>query len=123
MQVPDASDFDSAVPLRIRTERHNSLNNRFKPDPACDISPPSLPSTLHLVLRSSLVTLGQPQAATHHGLGGHLALQSKAEGQLVGTLMLKRDVDLVCLILCVVCEQAQAPCGPVAGRRLVPALR
>ena len=30
------SDIDSAVPLRIRVEEHNSLNNRFKPDPLCD---------------------------------------------------------------------------------------
>ena len=35
-QVPDAGEFDSAVPLRIRPEQHNSLNNRFKPDPECD---------------------------------------------------------------------------------------
>lgn len=31
---PDAvADFDSAVPVRIRVEANNSLNNRFKPDP------------------------------------------------------------------------------------------
>ncbi|XP_002983855.2 glycosyltransferase family protein 64 protein C5 [Selaginella moellendorffii] len=30
---PDPSDFDSAVPVRIRVEPTNSLNNRFKPDP------------------------------------------------------------------------------------------
>ncbi|KAJ3684751.1 hypothetical protein LUZ61_013915 [Rhynchospora tenuis] len=30
---PDPSDFDSAVPVRIRVEKVNSLNNRFKPDP------------------------------------------------------------------------------------------
>ena len=33
LQVPDASEFDSAVPLRVRVERNSSLNNRFKPDP------------------------------------------------------------------------------------------
>lgn len=27
------ADFDSAVPIRIRVEQQNSLNNRFKPDP------------------------------------------------------------------------------------------
>ncbi|ONK64650.1 uncharacterized protein A4U43_C07F28390 [Asparagus officinalis] len=32
-QAPNISDFDSAVPLRIRVEDKNSLNNRFKPDP------------------------------------------------------------------------------------------
>ncbi|VFQ83679.1 unnamed protein product [Cuscuta campestris] len=30
---PRASDFDSAVPVRIRVEEENSLNNRFRPDP------------------------------------------------------------------------------------------
>ncbi|CAN6441738.1 unnamed protein product [Victoria cruziana] len=30
---PDEKDFDSAVPVRIRVERLNSLNNRFKVDP------------------------------------------------------------------------------------------
>ncbi|KAI3458895.1 hypothetical protein Pfo_015558 [Paulownia fortunei] len=30
---PQASDFDSAVPIRIRVEKQNSLNNRFKVDP------------------------------------------------------------------------------------------
>ncbi|KAJ3694999.1 hypothetical protein LUZ60_000376 [Juncus effusus] len=30
---PDESKFDSAVPVRIRVEKVNSLNNRFKPDP------------------------------------------------------------------------------------------
>lgn len=30
---PTLSDFDSAVPVRIRVEKHNSLNNRFKVDP------------------------------------------------------------------------------------------
>ncbi|KAL2554609.1 Glycosyltransferase family protein 64 protein C5 [Forsythia ovata] len=30
---PHSSDFDSAVPLRIRVEKQNSLNNRFKMDP------------------------------------------------------------------------------------------
>jgi hypothetical protein len=31
---PDpVADFDSAVPVRIRVESQNSLNNRFKPDP------------------------------------------------------------------------------------------
>ncbi|PRQ56491.1 putative hexosyltransferase [Rosa chinensis] len=29
---PEASDFDSAVPVRIRVEKQNSLNNRFKLD-------------------------------------------------------------------------------------------
>lgn len=29
---PQLSDFDSAVPIRIRIEEHNSLNNRFKID-------------------------------------------------------------------------------------------
>lgn len=29
---PDLEDFDSAVPVRIRVEPQNSLNNRFKPD-------------------------------------------------------------------------------------------
>ena len=24
--------FDSAVPVRVRVEPHNSMNNRFKPD-------------------------------------------------------------------------------------------
>lgn len=33
-QPPDPeSDFDSAVPVRIRVEKRNSLNNRFEPDP------------------------------------------------------------------------------------------
>lgn len=33
-QPPPAGDFhDSAVPIRIRVEAQNSLNNRFKPDP------------------------------------------------------------------------------------------
>ncbi|ONK75708.1 uncharacterized protein A4U43_C03F19720 [Asparagus officinalis] len=31
-QPPSLSDFDSAVPVRIRVEDKNSLNNRFKPD-------------------------------------------------------------------------------------------
>ncbi|GFQ00345.1 glycosyltransferase family protein 64 protein c5 [Phtheirospermum japonicum] len=31
---PQSSDFDSAVPVRIRVEKQNSLNNRFKPDPS-----------------------------------------------------------------------------------------
>ncbi|XP_052184752.1 glucosamine inositolphosphorylceramide transferase 1-like [Diospyros lotus] len=30
---PELSDFDSAVPVRIRVEKRNSLNNRFKTDP------------------------------------------------------------------------------------------
>ena len=30
---PDVRDFDSAVPVRIRVEERNSLNNRFKVDP------------------------------------------------------------------------------------------
>uniref|UniRef100_A0A7N0RJ56 Glucosamine inositolphosphorylceramide transferase 1 n=1 Tax=Kalanchoe fedtschenkoi TaxID=63787 RepID=A0A7N0RJ56_KALFE len=30
---PNVSDFDSAVPVRIRVEEHNSLNNRFRHDP------------------------------------------------------------------------------------------
>ncbi|XP_071732365.1 glucosamine inositolphosphorylceramide transferase 1-like [Rutidosis leptorrhynchoides] len=30
---PDSSEFDSAVPVRIRVEEKNSLNNRFKIDP------------------------------------------------------------------------------------------
>nr|XP_017253562.1 PREDICTED: glycosyltransferase family protein 64 protein C5 isoform X2 [Daucus carota subsp. sativus] len=30
---PDLSDFNSAVPVRIRIEANNSLNNRFKMDP------------------------------------------------------------------------------------------
>ncbi|KAL8538755.1 hypothetical protein ACS0TY_000676 [Phlomoides rotata] len=30
---PEPSDFDSAVPIRIRVEEKNSLNNRFKVDP------------------------------------------------------------------------------------------
>ncbi|KAI3470557.1 hypothetical protein Pfo_027220 [Paulownia fortunei] len=30
---PLSSDFDSAVPVRIRVEKQNSLNNRFKVDP------------------------------------------------------------------------------------------
>lgn len=30
---PQPSDFDSAVPVRIRVEKQNSLNNRFKVDP------------------------------------------------------------------------------------------
>ncbi|KAL3649960.1 Glucosamine inositolphosphorylceramide transferase 1 [Castilleja foliolosa] len=30
---PLPTDFDSAVPVRIRVEKQNSLNNRFKPDP------------------------------------------------------------------------------------------
>ena len=33
MQTPDASDFDSAVPIRFRVESVNSLNNRFRGDP------------------------------------------------------------------------------------------
>ncbi|KAJ0982967.1 hypothetical protein J5N97_011222 [Dioscorea zingiberensis] len=32
-QPPVDSDFDSAVPVRIRVEDKNSLNNRFKADP------------------------------------------------------------------------------------------
>lgn len=32
-QPPSLNDFDSAVPVRIRVEDENSLNNRFKPDP------------------------------------------------------------------------------------------
>ncbi|KAJ6835471.1 glycosyltransferase family protein 64 protein C5 [Iris pallida] len=32
-QPPSENDFDSAVPVRIRIEDKNSLNNRFKPDP------------------------------------------------------------------------------------------
>jgi len=32
-QPPSLSDFDSAVPVRIRVEDKNSLNNRFRPDP------------------------------------------------------------------------------------------
>lgn len=31
---PQLSDFDSAVPVRIRVEKQNSLNNRFKVDPS-----------------------------------------------------------------------------------------
>ncbi|KAL8533238.1 hypothetical protein ACS0TY_009571 [Phlomoides rotata] len=31
---PLSSDFDSAVPVRIRVEKQNSLNNRFKVDPS-----------------------------------------------------------------------------------------
>ncbi|XP_078428133.1 glycosyltransferase family protein 47 isoform X2 [Wolffia australiana] len=31
--LPDPAGFDSAVPVRIRVELENSLNNRFKPDP------------------------------------------------------------------------------------------
>nr|GMD37082.1 glycosyltransferase family protein 64 protein C5-like [Ipomoea batatas] len=31
---PQLSEFDSAVPVRIRVEEKNSLNNRFKPDPS-----------------------------------------------------------------------------------------
>lgn len=30
---PNPDDFDSAVPIRVRVEEHNSLNNRFKVDP------------------------------------------------------------------------------------------
>ncbi|XP_057789424.1 glucosamine inositolphosphorylceramide transferase 1-like [Salvia miltiorrhiza] len=30
---PRPSDFDSAVPVRVRVEKRNSLNNRFKADP------------------------------------------------------------------------------------------
>ncbi|CAD5182161.1 unnamed protein product [Musa acuminata subsp. malaccensis] len=30
---PKVDEFDSAVPVRIRVEEHNSLNNRFKVDP------------------------------------------------------------------------------------------
>ncbi|PIN14380.1 Acetylglucosaminyltransferase EXT2/exostosin 2 [Handroanthus impetiginosus] len=30
---PQSDDFDSAVPVRIRVEKQNSLNNRFKVDP------------------------------------------------------------------------------------------
>ncbi|XP_077210108.1 glucosamine inositolphosphorylceramide transferase 1-like [Tasmannia lanceolata] len=30
---PNPDDFDSAVPVRVRIEEHNSLNNRFKVDP------------------------------------------------------------------------------------------
>ncbi|GKB26608.1 glycosyltransferase family protein 64 protein C5, partial [Tanacetum coccineum] len=30
---PDLTEFDSAVPVRIRVEEKNSLNNRFKSDP------------------------------------------------------------------------------------------
>ncbi|XP_058073903.1 glucosamine inositolphosphorylceramide transferase 1-like [Magnolia sinica] len=30
---PNLEDFDSAVPVRVRVEEHNSLNNRFKVDP------------------------------------------------------------------------------------------
>ncbi|ERN01297.1 glycosyltransferase family protein 64 protein C5 [Amborella trichopoda] len=30
---PDPSEFDSAVPVRVRVEERNSLNNRFKLDP------------------------------------------------------------------------------------------
>nr|XP_043613491.1 glucosamine inositolphosphorylceramide transferase 1 [Erigeron canadensis] len=30
---PDPKEFDSAVPVRIRVEEQNSLNNRFRPDP------------------------------------------------------------------------------------------
>ena len=50
-QVPNANDFDSAVPLRVRPEAHNSLNNRFKPDARCSRKHPGLrgvcPHTLH----------------------------------------------------------------------------
>ncbi len=38
-------------------------------------------------------------------------------------LMLTCELDLVCLIIYVLREQAATPCSPVAGRRLVPALR
>ncbi|KAF5765586.1 putative hexosyltransferase [Helianthus annuus] len=31
--LPDLTEFDSAVPLRVRVEEKNSLNNRFKIDP------------------------------------------------------------------------------------------
>lgn len=31
---PSPEDFDSAVPVRVRAEEHNSLNNRFRVDPA-----------------------------------------------------------------------------------------
>ncbi|KAK6790374.1 hypothetical protein RDI58_014174 [Solanum bulbocastanum] len=33
-QPPELSEFDSAVPVRIRVEERNSLNNRFKVDPS-----------------------------------------------------------------------------------------
>ncbi|CAA6672799.1 unnamed protein product [Spirodela intermedia] len=33
-QAPSPDDFDSAVPVRVRAEEHNSLNNRFRVDPA-----------------------------------------------------------------------------------------
>ncbi|TMW97242.1 hypothetical protein EJD97_005919 [Solanum chilense] len=33
-QPPELSEFDSAVPVRIRIEERNSLNNRFKVDPS-----------------------------------------------------------------------------------------
>ncbi|OIT26619.1 PREDICTED: glycosyltransferase family protein 64 protein C5-like [Nicotiana attenuata] len=33
-QPPELSEFDSAVPVRIRVEEKNSLNNRFKVDPS-----------------------------------------------------------------------------------------
>ncbi|XP_058109283.1 glucosamine inositolphosphorylceramide transferase 1 [Magnolia sinica] len=33
-QPPQLSELDSAVPVRIRVEEHNSLNNRFKMDPS-----------------------------------------------------------------------------------------
>ncbi|KAM7467853.1 hypothetical protein LguiB_015415 [Lonicera macranthoides] len=32
-EPPDLTEFDSAVPVRIRVEERNSLNNRFKKDP------------------------------------------------------------------------------------------
>ncbi|KNA10900.1 hypothetical protein SOVF_140050 isoform A [Spinacia oleracea] len=32
-KAPEPSEFDSAVPVRIRVEKLNSLNNRFKDDP------------------------------------------------------------------------------------------
>lgn len=34
LQVPKESDFASRVPVRVRVERRNSLNNRFAPDAA-----------------------------------------------------------------------------------------
>ena len=51
LQVPDVRTFDSAVPLRIRAEEHNSLNNRFKPDPECGLCQRSA----HLSLRPAPV--------------------------------------------------------------------
>lgn len=32
--APDPDEMDSAVPVRIRVEKRNSLNNRFRPDPS-----------------------------------------------------------------------------------------